>query len=122
MIALVHTLGFVLLGGVFVWSGAEHFMKFKTIEAQLAERQFPAPGFLLAARSIVEIVAGLCVVTGIVRPHAALALIVFTAAASITALNFWCYCGPERQGLRSAFTINIAVIGGLILAATADLN
>lgn len=69
-----------------------------------------------------ELVAGLCLATGIGRPCAALALIAFTIAASVLALDFWRYCGPERQGLRSAFTINIAVLGGLILAATADLR
>lgn len=122
MIALIHDLGFILLGGVFVWAGAEHFLKFKTIAAQLGERQFPAPSLLLAAGSIVELVAGLCLATGVARPYAALALIVFTIAASVLALDFWRYCGPERQGLRSAFTINIAVLGGLILAATADLR
>ncbi|UDL88879.1 DoxX family protein [Mesorhizobium sp. PAMC28654] len=120
MVALVHTLGFVLLGGVFVWAGAEHFLKFTTIVAQLAERQFPAPSLLLAAGSTVETVAGLCLATGVARPYAAPALIAFTVAASLMALNFWRYSGPERQGLRSAFTINIAVLGGLILAATAD--
>lgn len=62
--------------------------------------------------------AGLCLVAGFARPYAALALIAFTAAASLLALNFWAYSGPERQAMRSGFIINIAVIGGLALAAT----
>ncbi|WP_246675456.1 DoxX family protein [Mesorhizobium sp. B2-3-4] len=110
-------LGFVLLGGVFVWAGAGHFLKFRTIAAQLAERHFPFPAVLLAAGSSVEIIAGLCLATGMGRPYASLALVVFTIAASVMMLDFWRYSGPERQGLRSAFTINIAVIGGLLLAA-----
>lgn len=122
MIALVHHLGFVLLGGVFVWAGAEHLLKFDTIVTQLTERQFPAPRLLLAAGSVVEIAAGLCLAAGIARPYAALALIGFTVAASVLALDFWRYSGPERQGLRSAFTINIAVVGGLVLAATYGLK
>ena len=75
-------------------------MKFKTIAARLAERQFPAPRPLLAAGLTVEIVAGLCLATGIARPYAALALIDFTIAASFMARNFWRYSGSERQGLR----------------------
>jgi putative oxidoreductase len=122
MITLIHNLGFVLLGGVFVWAGVEHFLKFKTIAAQLAERHFPMPAPLLAAGSMVEIVAGLCLATGVARAYAALALAAFTIVASVLALDFWRYCGPERQGLRSAFIINIAVVGGLILAATTDLQ
>jgi putative oxidoreductase len=50
--------------------------------------------------------------------HAAMALVAFMVAASVIALNFWRYCGPEKQGLCS--TINIAVVGGLILAAIAN--
>jgi putative oxidoreductase len=120
MISFAHGLGFALLGGVFVWAGAEHFLKFRVVTAQLADRQFPAPAFLLAVGSVVEIGAGLCLAIGIARPSAAAALIAFTVVASATALNFWRYSGAERQGLRSAFTINIAVIGGLLFAATVD--
>jgi hypothetical protein len=32
-------------------------------------------------------------------------------------LDFWRHQGPERQGLQSAFINNIAVVGGLLLAA-----
>jgi hypothetical protein len=50
--------------------------------------------------------------------HAAMALVASMVAASVMALN---YCGPEeKQGLRSAYAINIAVVCGLILAAIAN--
>lgn len=118
MAGLIQTLGFMLIGGVFVWAGAEHFLRFRTIAGQLAERHFPAPTVLLAAGSTVEIAAGLGLATGIGRTCAAMALIAFTVAASAMVLDFWRCSGPERQGLRSAFTINIAVVGGLLLAAS----
>lgn len=118
MPALVQSLGFLLLGGVFVWAGADHFLRFREVVAQLATRGFPAPVPLLAAGSTVEIVAGACLGAGIARPWAATALGAFTVAASMMALDFWRHGGAERQGMRSAFTINIAVLGGLILAAT----
>jgi len=71
---------------------------------------------LLAIASTLEIVAGLCLGAGIARPYAAAFLIVFTAVASVLMLNFWRHSGLERASLRSAFLVNIAVIGGLILA------
>jgi putative oxidoreductase len=120
MIELVRQLGFLLLGGLFVWGGAMHFATFKDVAAMIAERGFPAPAFLLTAGSIVEIVGGLCLILGIGRPYAAAALIVFTIAASLMMLDFWRYSGVERQSLRSGFMTNIAIIGGLLLAATAD--
>nr|WP_245432801.1 DoxX family protein [Mesorhizobium loti] len=114
----IQHIGLILLGGVFVWAGLEHFLRFRTITGQLGEQGFPAPVPLLAAGSLLEIAAGLCVVLGFHRPYAAAALVVFTIAASALALNFWRYSGPQRRGLRSAFIINIAVIGGLFLAMT----
>lgn len=121
MAVYVHQLGLVLLGGVFVWAGADHFLRFGEVSGMLRERGFVAPRLMLASGSVLEIVAGLCLVVGIYRPYAAVALIVFTLAASLMMLNFWRFDGVERQGVLSAFIINIAVIGGLILAATGPI-
>src|SRR5919197_1883786 len=118
MVDLLHDLGYVLIGGVFVWAGAEHFLNFRTVAAQLKERGFPAPVPLLGAGSVLEIAAGLCLAIDLARAYAAVALIAFTVAASLLALNFWRYSGAERQMLRSAFIIDIAVAGGLLLVAT----
>ncbi|WP_274425026.1 DoxX family membrane protein [Chelativorans sp. YIM 93263] len=112
----LENVGLIMLGGVFVCAGIEHFLRFRQIAAQLP---FPYPRLMLAAGSALEIVAGLCLAVGVGRPYAALALIAFTIAASLMMLNFWSYSGPERQSIRSAFTINIAVVGGLLLAAAA---
>ncbi|MER8456851.1 DoxX family membrane protein [Mesorhizobium sp. M0189] len=65
MIAVLHHLGVVLLGGVFIWAGAEHFLRFRAIAASLAERGFPAPKPLLAAGSVLEIGGGFCLATGL---------------------------------------------------------
>lgn len=122
MLDLIQQFGLLVLGGVFVWAGTEHFLKFGPVAAQLAKRQFPAPKPMLAAGSILEIVAGLALAVGIARPYAALALIIFTLAASVLALDFWRYSGAERQNIRNAFIINIAVVGGLILAGVSGLQ
>jgi putative oxidoreductase len=73
MIAVLHHLGLVLLGGVVFWAGAEHFLRFRVIAASLAERGFPAPRPLLAAGSVLEIVAGFYPATGIGTAYAAAA-------------------------------------------------
>jgi putative oxidoreductase len=119
MVELVRQLGFVLLGGLFVWAGGLHLITFKDVTAIIAARGFPAPAFLLAAGSIVELVCGLALILDIGRPYAAAALIIITMAASVMMLDFWRYSGAERIGLRSAFATNIAVIGGLMISATA---
>lgn len=117
MTGLLRELGCLLIGGVFVWAGTEHFLNFRTVVAQLKQSGFPAPVPLLGAGSALEIVAGLCLAAGLARTYAALALIAFTVAASLLAVDFWRYRGAERQMLRSLFILNIAVVGGLALAA-----
>ena len=71
---------------------------------------------LLALGSALQIVAGLCVITGVGRPLAALALAAFTIAATVTLLDFWHFEGPPRESMRSGFIVNFAVLGGLLLA------
>jgi putative oxidoreductase len=117
LIVLLQTLGYVLLGGIFVWAGIEHFLKFKAVSEGMTARGLPAAPLLLAAGSVVEFAAGLCLVLGFYRSIAAAVLAAFTVAATLM-VDFWRSEGPEREALRSIFTLNMAVIGGLLLAAT----
>ncbi|TPI12042.1 DoxX family protein [Mesorhizobium sp. B4-1-3] len=114
----VQALGALLIGGVFVFAGIEHFVKFAAMRDYLAARKFPAPALMLAAGSAVEVVAGFLLAVGVAKPFAAGALILFTLATNLMLLRFWASEEPERQVLRNAFLINVAVIGGLLLAGT----
>ena len=118
----VQALGALLIGGVFVFAGIEHFLKFAAMRDDLATQKFPAPAVMLAAGSAVEVVAGFLLAVGMARPFAAGALIVFTLATNLMLLRFWACEEPERQVLRNAFLINIAVIGGLLLAGTISMQ
>jgi putative oxidoreductase len=117
LIVLLQTLGYVLLGGIFVWAGIEHFLKFKAVSEGMTARGLPAAPLLLAAGSVVEFAAGLCLVLGFYRSIAAAVLAAFTVSATLMLVDFWRSEGPEREALRSIFTLNMAVIGGLLLAA-----
>jgi putative oxidoreductase len=114
----VEALGALLVGGVFVFAGIEHFLKFATMRDYLAAQNFPAPALMLAAGSAVEVIAGFLLAVGMARPFAAGALILFTLATNLMLLRFWASEEPERQVLRNAFLINIAVVGGLLLAGS----
>ncbi|RUU06144.1 DoxX family protein [Mesorhizobium sp. USDA-HM6] len=117
-IETIQAIGALLIGGVFVFAGIEHFLKFNAMRDYLASRKFPAPTPMLAAGSALEIVAGLMLAVGLAVPFAAGALIVFTLATNVMLLRFWASEEPERQVLRNAFLINLAVIGGLLVSGT----
>ncbi|TIV49834.1 MAG: DoxX family protein [Mesorhizobium sp.] len=114
----VQALGALLIGGVFVFAGIEHFAKFGAMHDYLAAQKFPAPTLMLAAGSAVEVIAGSLLAVGVARLFAAVVLVIFTLATNFMLLRFWASAEPERQVLRNAFLINIAVIGGLLLAGT----
>ncbi|PZQ49000.1 MAG: DoxX family protein [Rhodovulum sulfidophilum] len=109
-------LGYLVLGGLFVWAGIDHFRRFAVVSGLLAARHWPRPKAVLVAVSVFQIVAGLGLALGVGRPAAALALAGFTIAASLLLVNFWRFDGPEREGMRSTFVVNMGLAGGLVLA------
>lgn len=113
------TLGCLLVGGLFVFAGADHFRRFALVRGMLAARGWTRPGLWLALGSAFEAVAGLCVMFGVLRAPAAFGLGVFVVVASVRLLDFWRFQGPEREGMRAGFMTNWAVLGGLLLAAAA---
>ncbi|RUX29877.1 DoxX family protein [Mesorhizobium sp. M2A.F.Ca.ET.042.01.1.1] len=117
-VPMIQAVGALLIGGVFVFAGVEHFLKFGAMRDYLAAQKFPAPTLMLAAGSAVEVIAGSLLAVGVARLFAAVALVIFTLATNFMLLRFWASAEPERQVLRNAFLINIAVIGGLLLAGT----
>ena len=114
-------LGYVLLGGIFVFAGIDHFRSFPAVRGMMASRGWPMPGPLLAAISLLQIIAGLCLALGPLRPWAALGLAAFTIAASVSFLDFWRTKTADRMWMRSEFTINVGLVGGLVLAFAASL-
>lgn len=115
------SVGYLLMGGLFVFGGIDHALRFGAVRAMLAKRGWPMPTFFLAAASVLEFVAGLGLVLGIARPWSALALAAFTVVASVLLLDFWRFSGPEREGMRSGFLVNVGLLGGLLLAFAVTL-
>jgi putative oxidoreductase len=109
-------LGHLLLGGLFVWAGIDHFRRFAEVEAMLAARDWPRPAVLLAAASVLQIVAGLGLAFDVLRAPAALLLAGFTLVATVTLLDFWRFQGEQRAGMRSGFLANVGLLGGLLIA------
>ena len=115
----VEVLGRVLLGSLFVIGGLHHLPIFGELSARLAQRGLPLPRLALSLSTAWQIVLGALLMAGVWVPWAALGLIGFTIIASLPMLNFWALQGPERAGAHNQFLTNIAVIGGLLVAAAA---
>jgi putative oxidoreductase len=113
--------GRVLLGGLFVWGGIHHFFIIPSLSSVLAARGVPVARFALIAVSLFQIGAGVLLMLGQYVAPAALGLVLFTIVASILMLNFWSLEGPARDAARTGFQTNVAIIGGLLIAAATAL-
>lgn len=110
-------LGRLLLGAYFAWAGIHHFTSLAPITAGMTARGVPAARFVLVIGSIFQTVCGVALVFGVWPAWAALGLVLFTIVASIMFLDFWNKQGDARAGAVSTWKTNLALIGGLLIAA-----
>lgn len=114
-------IGLFLLGGLFVAGGIKHFFTFGMLADFMDKRGVPFPRFTLFIGTVFQIVLGLPLMAGYFVAPAALSLAVFTLAASIMFMNFWDMTGEMRDNTMNMFLVNVALIGGLLVAAAQAL-
>lgn len=114
---LLMIVGRILLGGLFVYGGVIHFVNMPPVVEAVRARGVPFPRLVLIAGSIWEAVLGLLLMVGLFTTPAALGLVAFTLVATVMLLNFWDKTGPEREGLKAGALSNMAIVGGLLIAA-----
>lgn len=118
---LLRVVGRALLGGLFVVGGIHHFFILAPVTAALAARGVPLPRVALILASMFQILAGLLLMLGLWVALAAIGLVAFTLVASFLLLNFWDQEGPARDTARMGWQTNLAIIGGLLVAASQAL-
>ena len=109
--------GQLLLGGLFVVAGLRHFSMVPTVTAMIAARGVPVPHLAFLSGTLFQLAAGACLMLGYWVAPAAFGLVLFTIAASVMLLNFWDMEGPAREAAINGWQSNLAIIGGLLIAA-----
>lgn len=110
-------IGRILLGGAFVFAGIRNIMNASLVSGMIAARGVPMARPALYTGIALQIVAGLLFAAGLWVPCAAAALIVFLIAATPMFHNFWDVQGPERAAKINGWVSNVALAGGLLIAA-----
>lgn len=109
MAAITAIIGRILLGALFVFAGFGKVMDTAGTAAYM-EAESPFPGSLALAVGVFEIVAGLVLASGFVTRIASLALIVFTALATLF------FHEKVTDQVQAAMALkNLAIIGGLLM-------
>jgi putative oxidoreductase len=114
-------LGRLLLGAYFAVAGVHHFSTLAPLTQAMAARGVPAARAVLVVGSVFQTAAGIALALGFVPACAALGLVVFTILASILFCNFWSMEGAPRETAIGTWKTNLALIGGLLIAAAHSL-
>ena len=121
-LATLASAGRIMLASLFVIGGVRHFFGFSEIAAAIAARGVPMASAALLVGTLFEISMGVLLMVGLHPALAALGLVAFTLAASFLMLNFWSLAGAERAAAQNVWLSNIAIVGGLLLAAAHYAN
>lgn len=106
--------GRILLGWIFMQSGWRKLMDVPAfIKSSLAGVPYAdVLGYIAAP---LEFIGGVCILLGLATRYAALAIFVFTIAASLTSHRYWEFTGANYRTQSTQFWKNVSMMGGLVL-------
>jgi putative oxidoreductase len=108
--------GRILIAIMYVPAGFSKIGGFSGTAGYIASKGLPLPEVGAAIAIVVELVGGLMLLIGWKARWAAIALAVFTLAATFFFHNFWGMPADQQMVQKLMFNKNIAIVGGLLLA------
>jgi putative oxidoreductase len=108
-------IGRVLLALMFVMAGISKIAGFEGTVGFIASKGLPLPSLLAVATIVVEVLGGLALIVGWQTRWAALALALFTLAASVIFHNFWALPAEQQMVQQLMFMKNLSVAGGMLV-------
>ena len=104
----------ILLALMFVSAGFSKIGGFEGTAGYIASKGLPLPQLGAAIAIVVELAGGIMLIVGWKARWAALAIAVFTVAATVIFHNYWAMTGADAFTQRLMFWKNVSVIGGLL--------
>jgi putative oxidoreductase len=115
----LNLIGRILIVALFLPAGLSKLAAFEGTLGYFASLGIPAPTFALAATIVIEIVGGIALLVGFKTRMFAIILALFTLAAAVTGHAFWAAPADAAFIAQLLFFKNIAVMGGLLVLASA---
>ena len=109
--------GRILLAALFIPAGISKISGFAGTAGYIASKGLPLPEVGVVIAIAVEVLAGLALLFGFGTRFAALALALFTLAATFIFHNYWTMPADQAMMQQLMFMKNIAVVGGLLVLA-----
>jgi putative oxidoreductase len=110
-------IGRIGLASLFLWSGYEKLADPASTVAYMQSYRLPAADVLMWPALLLELVGGAMLVLGWKARWVALALAVYTFAATFIFHAYWSAPADQVMSEQIHFMSNLAITGGLLLAA-----
>ena len=105
----------ILLALMFVLAGFSKFAGLEGTAGYIASKGLPMPQVLAFATALLEVVGGVMLIVGWQARWAALALVAFTALASVIFHNYWSLPADKQMIDQLMFMKNVSIVGGLLM-------
>lgn len=115
-IPLLVSVGRLLFGAYWVYSGVMHFMGLDALTGYAQSKGVPSPKLAVAVSGVMLILAGLAILFGAYIEWAVLLLVVFLVPVTFVMHNFWKATDPNTRMMDQAmFFKNLALLGASLL-------
>ena len=109
-------IGRIILGIFFIFSGVNHFAKFKMMVGYSKSKNVPLAGPGVVVTGIMLMVGGLGILAWFSVPIAALILIIFLLPTTIWMHAFWKETSPQEKMTQMRYFMgNMALVGALLI-------
>lgn len=121
LVRAVHLLALLALCAAYLQGGLTKALDFEAAVAEMRHFGLQPAAPMALSVILLELGASALIIAGWYRWLGALALALFTLAASVVANPFWLMTGEARFMATNAFFEHIGLAGGLLLVAWHDL-
>ena len=112
--------GRFLLSVIFILSGFGKLTQFAATATMMSSKGIPLAKLALVISILVEVGGGLALLAGFKVRYVAPIMALWLVPVTLVFHNFWAYQGQEATGQQINFLKNLAVMGGLLVAAYTD--
>lgn len=116
----LYLLGRALLSSIFIISAIEKVTEWSRTVQTVSDKGLPLAPYFLAAAVAIELLGGLALLIGFRPRWSAALLFIYLIPVTLTMHNFWSAPGNEAQRQLVNFLKNLAIMGGLLTAASVN--
>ncbi len=112
----------IVLGGFFVYSGANHFTGFATMTQYAKAKGVPFPAVAQGVAGLMLLIGGLSIMSGMYPMVGIFLLVAFLVPVTLMMHNFWKLADPQmRMADKVNFMKNMALAGAILMLLAVPL-